>query len=346
MDYFLLALVVVACVAFALLNGMNDLSGIIATLIATRALPARKAQLLGALGVTFGVVFGAAKVAETVATHLVHLDRGGFTGAPALAVWLGGISGAVVWGLAARKLGVPTSATHAFVGSLCGATMLASRQAGLINWGLDGVAKVGLGLVCSPLVGGALGFLLFRGLAALLRRATPRVEWILKRGECLAVFAQAYSYGLNDAQKVMGVLMGALMATPGVSGLDPHAKFGVLLWVKLLAAGAVIVGTMIGSSKIIRTMGRGLFHVKPAEALSGQIAAAVSVFGASLTGAPVSSTQVTSSALVGVGGAWRPRHVRWKKVREILVTWVLTFPLAAGIGAVVTWMIRLLPGAQ
>ncbi len=349
----LLALTGVACIWLALLNGMNDLSGMAATLMATRALQPRGAQLVAIGGVWLGILTGVAAVAQTVALGLIDLKQGGFEHAPALAVWFGGVVATVIWGTLARHLGIPTSATHAFVGSLCGATLAGTLRPELIHWGfrefahnpgqLHGITKVLAGLVLSPIVGGALGYSIFKIISASLRRASRKANTRIRGLECLAVLLQAFSYGTNDAQKITGVLVGALTAS-GFVQHAPSAPFVVPLWIQILTAVSISVGAVIGSAKIIRTMGRGLFHVLPAEAFSGQLAAAVSVYGASLTGAPVSSTQVTSSALVGVGGAWRPRHVRWHKVREILMTWVFTFPCSAIIGGMITFLIKLLPG--
>jgi len=351
MEYLLLILIGIACVWLALLNGMNDLSGMIATLIATRTLPVRAAQVVAIAGIWMGITVGVAAVSHTVATGLIDLQRGGFEHSPALTIWFGGTAGAVVWGTLARHLGLPTSATHAFVGSLCGATIVGTLRSDLVLWGfsefarnpseLHGVMKVVAGLMLSPIVGSGLGYFMFKILALSLRRASQAVNAKLRAFECLAVFLQAFSYGTNDAQKTMGVLAGALIAS-GLMRSGPSISFIVPLWVKLLTAASVSVGAIIGSSKIVRTMGRGLLHVHPAEAFSGQLAAAVSVYGASLAGAPVSSTQVTSSALIGVGGAWRPRHVRWHKVREIMAAWIFTFPGAAAVGSVVTLLMKLL----
>ena len=358
MEYALLSLIVLACVYMAMLNGMNDLSGMVATLIATRAAPVRAAQLIAVLGLWLGILVGVAAVSRTVATGLISEDFNHTHGALALTIWLGAIAGTVAWGTLARQLGIPTSATHAFVGSLCGAVLAATAQPGLVHWGweefvrnptdLHGVMKVVAGLILSPVVGGSLGYLIFRVGAIVLARASRGTAARLRGLECLAVFTQAFSYGTNDAQKVMGVLVGALIAAHFVvyRSTDHSMVFAVPLWVKLLTAVAATVGAFIGSGRIIRTMGHGLFHVHPLEALAGQLASAASVYGASLTGAPVSSTQVISSALVGVGGAWRPRHVRWHKVRDILMTWVFTPPCAGLIGAAVTFVIALVPGVR
>lgn len=349
MDLLLLVLLVAVCVAFSLVNGANDLSGMIATLVATRGMRASGARLIALAGLWIGVTLSSGLVAATIALGLVDLAHGPVSAIAALEAWLAGVSGAFVWGLLARRLGVPTSATHAFVGSLCGATLACTARGDLVNWGIaallapphriEGAMKVAAGLVLSPLVGGTLGFLLFRVMAATLRRATRGVTHTLRRLECAAVLAQAASYGANDAQNCMGVMAGAFMSAHWLPAQEA-AAFSVPMWMRAVVAVAVSAGGLVGSANIMRRLGRGLFHVRPPEALAGQVASTVAVLLAARGGAPVSSTQVASSALIGVGRAWRPRHVRWARVREILRTWILTAPGAFGIGFVLALALR------
>ncbi|MHB2021556.1 MAG: inorganic phosphate transporter [Candidatus Xenobia bacterium] len=345
----LFGFIAVGCMFFAVINGMNDLSGVVASLIATRATRLGMAQLLALGGVWLGIIMGSDAVARTVAVGLVTLQPAHLGTITCLVVWLGAVAGSVVWVYTARLLGLPTSATHTFVGALCGATIAGTLQPGLCQWGVrellhshqvTGVLKVFAGLLLSPVIGFILGFAIYRLLALTLSRAGSQVNARLRRMELLTVFTQSFTYCLNDAHTVMGVLTGASISAGMV--LEPGHGFVIPLPVKLLVAFGLTLGARVGSLNILRVMGRGLFHMRPAEAFAGQLAAAASVLGASTVGAPVSSTQVTSSALIGVGGAWRPRHVRWQKVREILMSWFVTFPAAALVAATFTVLLRLL----
>ena len=338
----LLSLVFVCGTGFTLVNGMNDVSGSIGSLCSSRAANVRQARLLAIFGMWIGILLSSDLVSRTVALELANL-----TGTPpqaALGIWLSALLGSIAWVALARRMGIPTSSTHTFIGSLCGATLFATADWQKVNWGwqslcqghrAEGVMKVFLGLICSPLIGGGLGYFLFRLLSRCLRRATIEVNQAIRRCELGTVLVQSITYGMNDAHTAMGILAGASLS------LYPHeGSFAVSLPIKLTIGLALSLGALLGSHNIMRTMGRGLFLVRPAEALAGQAGAALSVLAAAQMGAPVSSSQVTSSALVGAGGAWRPQHVRWRRVRDILLTWVITFPCAATIGAMANAMVR------
>lgn len=325
---------VATAVGFSVVNGMNDISAVIAPLIATRAMTVRSAHLVALCGIVLGILFAHAAVAQTVAFGLV--DLGPADPARTMDAWIGAIGGALAWGVLARRFGIPTSATHAFIGALCGATLAATRQPALVHWGFDaladarieGVMKVAAGLVLSPLVGSLLGFVLFHTLIATLKSATAPVHDVIKNTQRAVLLWQTFCYGSNDAQTVMGAVTAATL-------LSPHDGFQIPLWIKIVNLAALSTGVLLGSANILRTMGGGLIQLTTAEAACGQIGEAASVLGAAWLGAPVSSTQVLSSALVGAGGANRPRHVRWKRVREIVLTWLLTAPCAALLGALI-----------
>jgi PiT family inorganic phosphate transporter len=321
-------LVLVAAAAFALINGMNDLSAISGTSIATRAAHFWQTRLLAILGVCGGLLLASDAVARTVARDLFEPE--GVARSVASAVWATSMLGAIAWGWLARSLGIPTSATHAFVGSLIGGTLVLTRRNDVLNWGLEqlfdahrvgGILKVVGGLLVSPAVGLVLGWMLCHGAPLLARVArsgkgrAPLVRWL----EWPALLAQAWFYGANDAHLVVGILMGA----------------GVISAPHLLVLAAIVVGIGHGSASILRNTGRRVCRLRPVQALAAQVGAATGVGLAALVGAPASSTQVTVSALVGVGGAWRAAHIRWREVREVLLAWLVTIPAAALVGAAV-----------
>ena len=340
-NHILFALIWLFSGGFALMNGMNDISGLIGTLCSSRALTIFRAQWLAITGIWLGALLGPDAVAKTVANGIVSLSS--YPERIELSIWLSAVAGALGWSYIARRLSIPSSATHSFIGAMCGATLLGTMSLQDINWGVDdlvqrhqaaGVMKVFLGLIASPLLGGTLGFGVFRFLAFALRRTSARIYTRIRDSEVAAVLIQSVTYGMNDAHSVMGLLMGACLAAR-VLELPAGAPFVVTLPVKVTVGMCLSIGTILGSIGIMRMVARGLYIVRPPEALAAQTAAAIAVLLAAQVGAPVSSSQVTSSALVGVGGAWRPRHVRWRKVSQIAMTWVVTFPCALGFGALV-----------
>lgn len=325
-------LILLAGAAFALINGMNDVSAMSGTLLSTRAAHFWQTRMLGALGVTAGILAGGDAVAATVARDLINADRIPDLG---LAVWASALLGAVAWGGLARFLSIPTSATHAFIGGLMGATLVLTRDVEALHWGvadlvtdhrLTGILKVMSGLFLSPMIGFAAGWMLFRLVKRIVRRGTPGANNAMRWLQWPALLAQTFFYGMNDAHTVIGILAGAAVT-------DVAEPFSVPSWASWLVLGAMLAGIARGSRGIVRRMGRGMVRLGPVEAFSGQAAAAASVCLAGLAGAPTSSTQVTVSGLVGVGGAWRAAHVRWNEVRSVLGTWMLTIPAAAAAGA-------------
>ncbi len=341
----LMAVLICTGMWFSVINGMNDISGLIAPVVATRATSVVRAHALAIVGLWLGIFLAHAAVARTVALGLVHFPKHTLPPSFVLVVWLGGVAGAVIWGICARRLGVPTSATHAFMGSLCGAALAASGSTSSVDWGvaslfstvphIQGMMKVVGGLILSPLAGSLLGYLMFRLLILLGVRASQAAHGVLRRGQCAILVLAAFCYGSNDAQNVMGAIVGALMSRAWI------ASFHVPWWLGLMNAIALTVGVLIGSSRIIRTVGSGLIALTVAEATCGQAAETMSVLTAAHLGAPVSSSQVLSSALVGAGGAYRPRHVRWARVRQILFVWIITFPGACAVGGTLATILRL-----
>jgi PiT family inorganic phosphate transporter len=318
---------------FALTNGFNDAANAIATLVATRgARPAQAVALAAVFNVLGALVVGTA-VAGTVAGIVTVIPS------RAVAVIGSGVLAAVIWNVLAWSRGLPSSSGHSLVGGLVGAGL---AQAGLhaVNWGglrgwrPDGVLGVLIALAVSPLLGFLVGLALSRTDQRLLRRATRAVEAPIRAGQWLMSAALAFSHGANDAQKSMGVIAALLVATGHLH------RFSVPLWVTLACGVALTAGTAMGGWRIVRTIGRRIFHLAPIDALASQTASAAVILSASLLGAPVSTTHVVASSVVGVGGGRRRwRHVRWTVVRSMGLAWLLTLPVAGllGAAAVLVW---------
>jgi len=322
---------VVGVFIFDFTNGFHDTANLIATAVASRALRPIPAVIIAALFTLLGPLIGGTAVADTVG-QIVTLD--GMAATAAVIVVLAALAGAITWNVGTWLFGIPSSSSHALVGALCGATLV-TRGVGGIHWGLgpdglEGVARVLLTLFVSPVLGLIAGFLAQRAARWALRRATPRINGPLKHLQIVGTALMAFSHGANDAQKSMGVLTLVLLLSGRIT------EFAVPTWVILLCATAITAGTVLGGWRIVKTLGFGIYRLRPVHALNVQLASGGVILGAAWFGGPVSTTHVVSSAVMGVGAAERPRAVRWQKARDIAWTWLVTIP-GAGIAAVAWW---------
>ena len=325
---FTLALIVVLglAVAFDYINGFHDTANAIATSVSTRALRPGWAIGMSATANFVGALTGT-EVARTVGAGLIdtnlELESQSIIGAA--------LVGAIAWNLLTWRLGIPSSSSHALIGGLLGSSLIA---AGLGAWNVDGiVGKVLVPLFGSPIVGFTLGLVLMVIVFNVFRRAHPgRLNGVFRRLQVLSAAYMAFSHGSNDAQKTMGIMTLALL-TAGV--ID---EFDVPLWVVLVAATAISLGTAAGGWRIIRTMGTKVVKLDPVHGFAAETTAATVIFGASQLGMPVSTTHVISSAIMGVGSSDRLKTVRWGVARSIVTAWILTIP-ASGLTAALAYLI-------
>lgn len=342
-------LMMVTLLALAMLfdttSGMNDMSALSATAIESRALSARAAFAMAALAVVAAQTLGHTAVARSIGTGIVTLPKGLSVGV-AFQLFAAGLGGALLWNLLARRLGIPSSATHALVGSLAGAALAAGLP---VYWGWHGLGRVLLALILSPVVGLTAGALAARVGARVFRLLTASAVVGLRWLTVAGLASQALIYGLNDAQRTMGVISAfavtAGFLAPGDSAASHADAFVVPLWVRLFVAASIALGANVGSRRIFRTVGRGIFRVRIESAVESQVASFITVAGATALGAPVSSTQVLAMSIAGVGAAPRRRLVNWARVGDILLTWIITLPGAAAAGVATFWMLRALGAA-
>jgi len=321
--------VIVLALVFDFLNGIHDSSNIVATMISSRALSPRAALSMTAVAEFLGpFIFGVA-VANTIGNEVVIAD------AISMQVLLAALLSAILWNLLTWYLGFPSSSSHAMIGGFIGAVIMgASWQA--IK--LAGLWKILIALFTSPLIGFIFGFLVLKGITLLAWNATPRINSLFKRGQIVTALALALSHGANDAQKTMGIITLALVIGGSLKG------FAVPAWVVLLCAGMIALGTAVGGWKLIRTLGGKFYKIRPVDGLAAQLTSAVVILGASLVGGPVSTTQVVSSGIMGVGAAERMNKVRWGVAQEIATAWLLTIPATALVAAGMYWIIiRFIP---
>jgi PiT family inorganic phosphate transporter len=324
----LLAIIAVVIVLlFDYTNGFHDAANIVATVIASRAMTPAQAVVIVGIFEFLGPLLGGTAVANTIG-KFITLD--GVLPVLSLAILVCGLLGAIVWNLATWYFGIPSSSSHALVGGLVGSVVVSVGMDHVV-WGFSelmqghvtGIVKVLAALLLSPVIGFGMGFLIKRLMSALLNRATPAVNRRLRGAQFFTAAGLAFSHGANDAQKSMGILTLVLL----LGGFIP--KFEVPFWVMLACAIAITLGILSGGWRIVRTLGFAIFRVRPIHALSSQLTSALVILSASLIGAPVSTTHVVATSIMGIGSADNPRAVRWKKAQDIAVTWVVTIPGAA-----------------
>ncbi|MCG8351394.1 MAG: inorganic phosphate transporter [Chloroflexales bacterium] len=312
-----IALIVLA-LTFGFLNGFHDSSSIVATMISSRAMSPRYALLITAIAEAIGPFLFGVAVARTIVGCIVAEN------AATMPLILAALLGAIVWGIVTWLFGIPSSSSQALIGGLIGATLTGF---GLDALKLAGLGKIMLALFISPLLGLLVGHMLMKLVFVLASGATPRINSFLKRGQILTALTLALVHSANDAQKTMGIITLGLVAT----GVLP--SFAVPIWVIALSAGALALGTLCGGSRLIRTVGRKFFTIRPVHGFTTHISSTTVILSAALVGAPISTTQVVASSILGVGSAERLKKVRWGAVYRIGIAWVLTIPMSALLAA-------------
>ena len=321
-----LILLILLALIFNFLNGFHDSSNIVATIIFSRAMQPRTALLLTATAEFFGpLIFGVA-VAKTIGEGLIQPQE------VTNAVILAALIASIFWNLITWYLGIPSSSSHALVGGLIGAISVGAGI-GAVQW--EGLVKVLVGLFVSPILGLVAGFLFTRLTLFLARNARPSINWFFKRAQIVTGVALALSHGANDAQKTMGIITLGLL----VNGTITH--FEIPLWVILVSSTAMALGIASGGWRLIRTLGGRFFKIRPVHGFTTQIASAGVILGAALLGGPVSTTQVVSSAILGVGSAERVNKVRWNVAVNIAIAWLLTIPTTALLAALLYLLLRI-----
>ena len=312
-------------VGFDFLNGFHDSSNIVATMIASRALSGRQALTIVAIAEFCGPFLFGVAVATTLGNEILNVS------VINLSVTFAALAAAIVWNLLTWWLGIPSSSSHALVGGLIGAGIVENGFE-VVKWA--GLSKVVIALLISPILGLTLGYFVMKLVLFLVRGASPGVNLFLKRVQIFTALALALSHGTNDAQKTMGVITMGLVAAGMID------KFVVPVWVIALSASAIAFGTWIGGWRLIRTLGGKFYKIRPIHGFTAQITSATVILGAALLGGPVSTTQVVSSAIMGVGSAERLSKVRWNVAGQIAMAWLTTIPVSAIVAALVAIIIR------
>ncbi len=321
-------LVVVFALAFDFINGFHDTANAIATSVSTRALKPRTAILMAAIMNFIGALTFTG-VAKTISKDIVDpfvLENGSL-------VILAALTSAILWNLITWYFGIPSSSSHALIGSIAGAAISAAGF-GILNYG--GFLKILQALLISPFIALAGGFIVMMIFKVVLKnrnlfKTNKRIRYLQIGTAAL----QSFTHGTNDAQKAMGIITMALIAA------EMQTSDDIQLWVRIAAATAMGLGTSIGGYKIIKTVGGKIMKIRPVNGIAADLSSAVIIFGATLIHLPVSTTHVISSAIMGVGSAQRVKGVNWGMAKKIVVTWVITLPISALIAAIVYQILNL-----
>jgi inorganic phosphate transporter, PiT family len=321
---FTLVFIIVLSLGFDLLNGIHDSSNIVATMISSRAIPPKAALAMTAISEFSGpFIFGVA-VAKTIGDEIV------VPGTINIEVLIAALISAIGWNLLTWWLGFPSSSSHALIGGLAGAVI---AGAGFQAINLAGFEKIIIVLFTSPLIGFTVGYFITQIVFRLSWKASPKINTLFKRFQIVSSISLALSHGANDAQKSMGIITLALVTTGVID------TFKVPLWVIIACSSMIALGTSLGGWKLIRTLGSKFYKIKPVDAFCSQLSSAAVILSASLIGGPVSTTQVVSTAIMGVGAAERINKVRWGVAGEIATAWFLTIPATGLMAAGVYWVI-------
>jgi len=322
----LLVTVVVLALIFDYINGFHDAANAIATVVSTRIMRPGAAVIFGASLNFVGAMLGT-EVAATIGKGLVDAAT------LSMQTIICTLIGAILWNLLTWYKGLPTSSSHALIGSLLGATFFSGADGNAhIMWGAVW-EKIILPMITSPILGLTIGFLLMTALTWMVyRMKLGRINRLFGRLQIVSAGFMALSHGLNDAQKSMGVIALALMMT------YPQDSFSVPLWVKIACAIAMGCGTMSGGWRIIRTLGNKMIKLQPIHGFAAETTSSIIIGGASFLGIPVSTTQVISTSIMGVGATKRLSAVRWGIVGNIMWAWVLTLPLTFAFAGLLMWI--------
>ncbi len=314
-------LIVFLALAFDFINGFHDTANAIATSVSTRALSPRQAIILASLLNFAGALTftGVAKAIGGQVANPADLEFG-------LQIVIAALLAAIAWNLITWWFGIPSSSSHALIGSLAGA-VIASAGFEAIN--ASGFTTIIYGLLFSPLIAFVVGFLLMFLLKKAFARANPhKINNKFRMVQILTTSFQAFTHGTNDAQKAMGIITFALVAGGFQTNLE------VPLWVKIAAATAMALGTSVGGWKIIKTMGTKIFKIEPINGVAAELTSAAVILTATINHLPISTTHAITSSILGVGSAKKFSSVKWSLAGRIIITWFITIPITAVLAGV------------
>lgn len=325
----LITLLIIFCaVAFDFINGFHDTANAIATSVSTKALKPRHAIILAAT-MNFVGAMTFTGVAKTITKDIVDpftLENGSL-------VILAALLAAIIWNLVTWYFGIPSSSSHALIGSIAGAA-IAAAGFNILNYG--GFIKIIEALLLSPLIAFVVGFLIYSVFKVVFKNSNlSKTNQRFRLFQILTAALQSYAHGTNDAQKAMGIITMALI----VNGYQSSSE--VQTWVQFICALAMALGTSVGGWRIIKTVGGKIMKIRPVNGVAADVTGALTIIGATFLHLPVSTTHVISSAILGVGTSHRVKGVKWGTAQRMIVTWVITLPISAFIAGMIYLVLNL-----
>ena len=333
MEYILI--ITVAIVIFSLIfdfiNGFHDTANAVATAVSTRALTPRTAIILASVMNFIGALTFTG-VASTITKDIVDpfkLENG-------LVVVLAAIMAAIIWNLVTWFFGIPSSSSHALIGSIAGAAIASQGTFAVLYY--QGFTKIIIVLLLSPVIAFCVGFIMYSIVKVVFKNANlTKTNRNFRFFQIFTASLQSFSHGTNDAQKSMGIITLALIVANIQTGTSTEPQ----LWVKIACATAMGLGTAVGGWKIIKTVGGNIMKIRPANGAAADLSSALTIFVASSLHFPLSTTHVVSSSILGVGSSNRIKGVKWNTAQRMIVTWVITLPISALLAALIYFVINI-----
>ena len=333
MEYILI--ITVAIVIFSLIfdfiNGFHDTANAVATAVSTRALTPRTAILLASVMNFIGALTFTG-VAGTITKDIVDpfkLENG-------RVVVLAAIIAAILWNLITWYYGIPSSSSHALIGSIAGAAIASQGSFAVLHY--EGFTKIIVVLLVSPIIAFCVGFIMYSIVKVVFKNANlTKSNRNFRFFQIFTASLQSFSHGTNDAQKSMGIITLALI----VANIQTGTSVEPQLWVKVACATAMGLGTAVGGWKIIKTVGGNIMKIRPANGAAADLSSALTIFVASSLHFPLSTTHVVSSSILGVGSSNRIKGVKWNTAQRMIITWVITLPISALVAAIIYYIINI-----
>ncbi len=342
----MVVIIILVALAFDYVNGFHDAANSIATVVATRVLSPGSAVAMAAFFNFIAVVVFGTAVAKTIGGDMINI--GAIPSEDRLYVLLAGVIGAIIWNLITWWLGLPTSSSHALVGAYAGSAMTSfiyhfGFSGSQVVLKAEGWIKTITFIVLSPLIGMLLGFVLMIAVYWIFNRVSvSKVDRVFRVGQLFSAAAYSLGHGGNDAQKTMGIIT-IVLVSGGFLQMTADGKLpDVPLWVEVAACAAIALGTLSGGWRIVKTMGTKIVKLQPVGGFCAETAGAITLFGATAFGIPVSTTHTITGSIVGVGSAKRFSAVKWGVAGRIVWAWVLTIPAAAFIAAASYFVVLLI----
>lgn len=319
-------IIVILALSFDFINGFHDTANAIATAVSTKALRPRVAIMLAA-SMNFIGALTFTGVAQTITKDIVDP----FTLNNGTVVIMAALLSAIAWNLITWYFGIPSSSSHALIGSIAGAAIAASGL-GVIN--LKGFTKILEALIFSPVIAFVVGFIIYTIFKHSFKNFNlAKTNKRFRYFQVVTAALQSFTHGMNDAQKAMGIITMALIAN------NLHSTTDIPFWVQLSCATAMGLGTSVGGWKIIKTVGGKIMKIRPVNGVAADLSSALIIFGATYIHLPVSTTHVISSSILGVGSSHRLRGVKWDTAKTMIITWVITLPITVVLSALIFYIL-------